>query len=295
MAGIKEFFSNYLPWMTLPSLSVRVTDVVEILVVAYLVYRIMLWIRETRAWTLLKGILLLGFFVAVAYVLQLDTIMFLVSKGTDIVLVAAVVIFQPELRRAVEQLGEKRFLSNLVPFDASKNVSERISDKTVNELVEASIEMGKAKTGALIVLERNENLEAYERTGIPLDAQLTSQLLINIFEHNTPLHDGAVIVRGDRILAATCYLPLSGNMVLSKELGTRHRAGVGVSEATDSLTIIISEETGQISYAYRGELKRGVSREELRNRLVVFQNKTVDTRRFRLWKGKTKNEGKDTE
>lgn len=295
MAGIKEFFSNYLPWMTLPSLSVRVTDVVEILVVAYLVYRIMLWFRETRAWTLLKGILLLGFFVAVAYVLQLDTIKFLVSKGTDLVLLAAVVIFQPELRRAVEQLGEKSFLSNLAPFDASKNVSERMSDKTVNELVEASMEMGKAKTGALIVLERNENLETYERTGIPLDAQLTSQLLINIFEHNTPLHDGAVIVRGDRILAATCYLPLSGNMVLSKELGTRHRAGVGVSEATDSLTIIISEETGQISYAYRGELKRGVSREELRNRLVVFQNKTVETRRFRLWKGKTKNEGKDTE
>ncbi len=295
MAGIKEFFSNYLPWMTLPSLSVRLTDVVEILVVAFLVYRIMLWIRETRAWTLMKGILLLGFFVAAAYVLQLDTIMFLVSKGTDLVLLAAVVIFQPELRRAMEQLGEKSFLSNLAPFDASKNVSERMSDKSVNELVEASMVMGKAKTGALIVLEQNENLEAYERTGIPVDALLTSQLLINIFEHNTPLHDGAVIVRGDRILAATCYLPLSGNMVLSKELGTRHRAGVGISEASDSLTIIISEETGQISYTYRGELKRGVSREELRNRLVAFQNKTVDTRRFRLWKGKTKNEGKDTE
>ena len=155
--------------------------------------------------------------------------------------------------------------------------------------------MGKAKTGALIVLEQNVSLTEYERTGISVDAHVTSQLLINIFEHNTPLHDGAVLVRENRIVSATCYLPLSDNMVLSKELGTRHRAGIGVSEVTDSLTIIISEETGQISYAYRGELSRGVSGEELKARLVSFQNKTVDMKKFRLWKGKTKNEEKDSE
>lgn len=184
-------------------------------------------------------------------------------------------------------------LANIMPFDTSKNVSERMSDKTINELVKASVEMGKAKTGALIVLEQNENLAEYERTGIAVDALLTSQLLINIFEHNTPLHDGAVLVRENRIVSATCYLPLSDNMVLSKELGTRHRAGVGVSEASDSLTIIVSEETGQISYAYRGELTRGVSGEELKKRLIVFQNKTVDAKKFRLWKGRAKNEEKD--
>lgn len=293
MEAIKNFFTYYLPWMTLPSLSIRATDVVEIILLSFLVYKVMLWIRETRAWTLLKGILLLGVFVAVAYILQMDTIKFLVTKGTDLALMAAVIIFQPELRRAMEQLGEKKVLSSIVPFDTSKNVSERMSDRTVNELVKASIEMGKAKTGALIVLEQNENLAEYERTGIPIDAQITSQLLINIFEHNTPLHDGAVLVRENRIISATCYLPLSDNMVLSKELGTRHRAGVGVSEATDSLTIIISEETGQISYAYKGELTRGVSGEELKKRLVVFQNKTVDAKKFRLWKGRAKYEEKD--
>ena len=193
----------------------------------------------------------------------------------------------------MEQIGEKKVLSSIVPFDTAKNVSERMSDKTINELVKASLEMGKAKTGALIVIEQNENLAEYERTGIPIDAQLSSQLLINIFEHNTPLHDGAVLVRQNRIVSATCYLPLSDNMVLSKELGTRHRAGVGISEATDSLTIIVSEETGQISYAYRGELTRGVSGEELKERLVIFQNKTVDAKKFRLWKGKAKHEEKD--
>ncbi len=295
METIKQFFSEYLPWMTLPTLSIRITDVVEIILLSILVYRVMLWIRETRAWTLLKGILVLGFFVAVAYALQMDTIKFLVAKGTDLALMAAVILFQPELRRAMEQLGEKRVLPNIVPFDSSRNVSERMSDKTVNELVKASVEMGKAKTGALIVLEQNVSLTEYERTGISVDAHVTSQLLINIFEHNTPLHDGAVLVRENRIVSATCYLPLSDNMVLSKELGTRHRAGIGVSEVTDSLTIIISEETGQISYAYRGELSRGVSGEELKARLVSFQNKTVDMKKFRLWKGKTKNEEKDSE
>ncbi|MGN0361093.1 MAG: diadenylate cyclase CdaA [Hominisplanchenecus sp.] len=293
MGTIKNFFAYYLPWMTLPTLSVRLTDIVEIAILSYLVYKVMLWIRETRAWTLLKGILMLGFFVLIAYVLQMDTIKFLVTKGADLALMAAVVIFQPELRRAMEQLGEKQVLANIMPFDTSKNVSERMSDKTINELVKASVEMGKAKTGALIVLEQNENLAEYERTGIAVDALLTSQLLINIFEHNTPLHDGAVLVRENRIVSATCYLPLSDNMVLSKELGTRHRAGVGVSEASDSLTIIVSEETGQISYAYRGELTRGVSGEELKKRLIVFQNKTVDAKKFRLWKGRAKNEEKD--
>ena len=293
MGTIKNFFAYYLPWMTLPTLSVHLTDIVEIAILSYLVYKVMLWIRETRAWTLLKGILMLGFFVLIAYVLQMDTIKFLVTKGADLALMAAVVIFQPELRRAMEQLGEKQVLANIMPFDTSKNVSERMSDKTINELVKASVEMGKAKTGALIVLEQNENLAEYERTGIAVDALLTSQLLINIFEHNTPLHDGAVLVRENRIVSATCYLPLSDNMVLSKELGTRHRAGVGVSEASDSLTIIVSEETGQISYAYRGELTRGVSGEELKKRLIVFQNKTVDAKKFRLWKVRAKNEEKD--
>ena len=146
--------------------------------------------------------------------------------------------------------------------------------------------MSKAKTGALIVIEQNTPLAEYERTGIALDSIITSQLLINIFEHNTPLHDGAVLIRGDRIVSATCYLPLSDNMELSRELGTRHRAGVGISEATDSMTIIVSEETGGISIARKGKLKREVTAEELRRQLVILQDKSVDTKKFRIWKGK---------
>ena len=230
-------------------------------------------------------------FIAMAYVFEMGTIQFIISKGLDLSLTALVVIFQPELRKALEQLGEKKIIESLIPIDAVREVKELFSDKTINELVKGSVEMAKAKTGALIVLEQNETLAEYERTGIALDSIVTSQLLINIFEHNTPLHDGAILVRGNRIVSATCYLPLSDNMDLSKDLGTRHRAGVGISEVTDSLTIIVSEETGAISLASRGELTRNVTAEQLRERLVQLQNKTVDTKKFRrLWKGKGRNE-----
>ena len=183
---------------------------------------------------------------------------------------------------------EKKFFSSWIPFENTKEVKQRFTDKTINEIVKGCVEMGKAKTGALIVIEQNVVLTEFERTGIALDSILTSQLLINIFEHNTPLHDGAVIVRGDRIVAATCYLPLSDNMELSKELGTRHRAGVGVSEVTDSLTIIVSEETGNISLALKGRLMRAVTPEVLKQQLVIVQNKSIDTKKFKLWKGWSK-------
>ena len=164
--------------------------------------------------------------------------------------------------------------------------------KQSNEVIRATLEMAKARTGALIVLEQNETLEEYERTGIDLDAIVTSQLLINIFEHNTPLHDGAVLVRGNRIVAATCYLPLSDNMELSKQLGTRHRAGVGISEVSDSLTIIVSEETGQVSMAQNGQLSRGLTSAELRSALIKAQNKKVVTnsKLRHLLKGRMRHE-----
>jgi diadenylate cyclase len=181
-----------------------------------------------------------------------------------------VIVFQPELRKVLESLGERELLNHSFLFGSTRNYTSRFSDRTLEELVRASMEMSAERTGALIVIEQNENLREYERTGIEIDALVTSQLLINIFEHNTPLHDGAVIIRGDRVTAATCYLPLSDNKSLSKALGTRHRAGVGVSEATDSLTIIVSEETGGISMAYRGTLQRNVTEMTLRDRLIRF-------------------------
>ena len=183
-------------------------------------------------------------------------------------------------------------MASFFTLDAGKEVQERFTDKTINELVKACFDMGEARTGALIVIEQNIRLSEYERTGINVDAVLTSQLLINIFEHNTPLHDGAVLVRGNRIVAATCYLPLSDNMELSKQLGTRHRAGVGISEVSDSLTIIVSEETGQVSMAQNGQLSRGLTSAELRSALIKAQNKKVVTnsKLRHLLKGRMRHE-----
>ena len=190
--------------------------------------------------------------------------------------------------------ARRNVMSAIIPFDVGKEVKERFTDKTINELVKACFDMGEVKTGALIVIEQKNRLDEYIRTGINVDAVLSSQLLINIFEHNTPLHDGAVVMRGNRIVAATCYLPLSDNMELSKQLGTRHRAGVGISEVSDSVTIIVSEETGQISVAQEGKLERNVSSAKLREILEKAQNKTiVDNNKLRqLLKGRSKNEGK---
>ncbi|HJC15620.1 MAG TPA: diadenylate cyclase CdaA [Candidatus Fusicatenibacter intestinigallinarum] len=256
--------------ITLPK-PIEFIDVIQILLIAYFVYHLIRWVQNTKAYTLLKGILVIVAFAVLASIFQMQTFLYLLGALGGVALTALVIIFQPELRRVVEQLGEKTPLST-ISLPGSSEKQERFSDKTVNEIVRACYEMGAVKTGALIVIERNITLEEYEKTGIEVDGIVTSQLLINIFEHNTPLHDGAVIIRGDRIVSATCYLPLSDNMSLSKDLGTRHRAGVGVSEATDSFTIIVSEETGNVSYAVGGELKKAVTPNELREELHMIQN-----------------------
>ena len=214
-------------------------------------------------------------------------------KTLNVGIIAVIIVFQPELRRALEQIGRKNIFANFNIGDESRNVNEKFSDRTINELIKATYELAKTKTGALVVIEQEVSLSEYERTGIDIDSVISSQLLINIFEHNTPLHDGAVIIRHDRIVSATCYLPLSDNMELSKELGTRHRAGVGVSEVTDSLTIIVSEETGKVAVALEGKIYRNIDGEQLRKYLVTAQNKKVESKRFKIWKGRHDNE-KDT-
>ncbi len=283
--NVVSFVERYI---TIPK--VGVTDMVEIVIIAALIYEIMIWIKNTRAWTLFKGIVILIVFVLLAAIFNLNTILWIADKTLNVGIIAAIIVFQPELRRALEQLGRKNFINNIFTFDDSKNTNERFSDRTITELVKATYELAKHKTGALIVIEKEISLTEYERTGIAIDAEISNQLLINIFEHNTPLHDGAVIIRGDRIVAATCYLPLSDNMELSKELGTRHRAGVGVSETTDSFTIIVSEETGKVSVAEGGKLIRNVDGENLKSELITLQNKTVDSKRFKIWKGRKHNE-----
>ena len=264
-SALYAFMDKYLSWIDKPKIGV--TDVIEIIIIAFVLYHIMVWVKNTRAWMLFKGIIVILIFLLIAALFQMNTILWLSGKVVNIAAIALVIIFQPELRNALERLGRKNFLTAFFSFDFQKASTVRFSEKTITEIVKACYEMGKVKTGALIVIERDVMLNEYIRTGIPLDSLVSSHLLINIFEHNTPLHDGAIIVRGDRIVAATCYLPLSDNMELSKELGTRHRAAVGVSEVSDSMTIIVSEETGAVSLAVEGTLYRNIDADFLKSKL----------------------------
>lgn len=267
-------------------------DLVEIVIITFLIYQILLWIKNTRAWMLLKGIIVLLAFTLFCAIFQLNTLLWIIDNTVGVGITAVLIIFQPELRKVLEQLGSKSLWTDFLSFEDNREKNNELSDKTIAELVKASFELGKAKTGALMVIEKTVSLSDYERTGIDVDGLVTSQLLINIFEHNTPLHDGAVIIRGNRVTAATCYLPLSDNMMISKELGTRHRAAVGISEVTDSLTIIASEETGAVSLAQEGGLKRNVTPEELKAELQKLQHKSTEAKRFKILKGRLKNEGK---
>ena len=287
---MNNFIRDYLVKLYIPRITW--TDIIEIVIIAFVIYNVMVWIKNTKAWVLLKGIIIVVIFALIAYILNLKTILWIAGKTISVGIIALVIIFQPELRRALEQLGRKKILFGLFRFNDGREKGERFSSKTAEEIVRACFDMGAAYTGALIVIEQDMVLEEYEKTGITVDGLVTSQLLINIFEHNTPLHDGAVIIRGDRVVAATCYLPLSDNMELSKQLGTRHRAGVGISEQTDSVTIIVSEETGQVSVAQGGKLTRSVNSAKLREILVRAQNKqVVDNSKLRhLLKGRVKHE-----
>lgn len=288
---MNNFIRDYLVKLYIPRITW--TDIIEIVVIAFVIYNVMVWIKNTKAWVLLKGIIIVVIFALIAYILNLKTILWIAGKTISVGIIALVIIFQPELRRALEQLGRKKILFGLFRFNDGREKGERFSSKTAEEIVRACFDMGAAYTGALIVIEQDMVLEEYEKTGITVDGLVTSQLLINIFEHNTPLHDGAVIIRGDRVVAATCYLPLSDNNNLNKALGTRHRAGVGISEVTDSMTIIVSEETGKVSVAVGGELIHDIDADSLRNKLEYLRRRTIDVKSFKIWRGRLKHEGKD--
>ena len=288
---MNNFIRDYLVKLYIPRITW--TEIIEIVIIAFVIYNVMVWIKNTKAWVLLKGIIIVVIFALIAYILNLKTILWIAGKTISVGIIALVIIFQPELRRALEQLGRKKILFGLFRFNDGREKGERFSSKTAEEIVRACFDMGAAYTGALIVIEQDMVLEEYEKTGITVDGLVTSQLLINIFEHNTPLHDGAVIIRGDRVVAATCYLPLSDNNNLNKALGTRHRAGVGISEVTDSMTIIVSEETGKVSVAVGGELIHDIDADSLRNKLEYLRRRTIDVKSFKVWRGRLKHEGKD--
>ena len=320
MNTIISFFRDYVAWLTIPDFTI--TDVLEIAIIAFAFYHIILWIKDTRAWVLLKGMVILGIIFLVALVLEMNVVLWVFQNAMVVGIMALVVIFQPELRRALEQLGRKKIFSNLFSFSTGEYDGRQsvLTEKTINEIVRASYEMGAVKTGALIVIEQDmmldeyvrtginvdgivtsqllinifeqdTNLSEYEATGIELDALVSSQLIINIFEHNTPLHDGAVIIRGNRIVSATCYLPLTDSMDIGKELGTRHRAAVGISEVSDSLTIIVSEETGAVSLAKDGNLYKHLKKEELLEKLKQLKiDEENNTDVFKKWKDLLRNE-----
>jgi len=295
MDGIKTFFSTYFDWFHVPDITW--TDVLDIVIIAYVMYHILLWVKTSRAWTLIKGVLVLLIFIGISALLRLNTLLWIAKNIASVLIIALIILFQPELRRALDELGRKRLLNRFIHFDDKDADEDRLSDKTVFELVRTASELGKARTGALIVLEHDTPLGEYERTGISVDAIVSTQLLVNIFEKNTPLHDGAVIIRNNRVMAATCYLPLTDRNDVNKELGTRHRAGLGISENTDSMTIIVSEETGAVSVAYRGQLIRNLNDDTLRKQLEMLQDKEDEPRRRKKKKGgdsREQSEGKET-
>lgn len=288
---MKELLSKlnaYFDWFYIPQITVA--DIVEIIILSYLVYNVILWFKKTRAWTLVKGFVVLILIMALATIFGLNTILWIFKNAINVGILAVIIIFQPEFRRALEELGRKNIISDVLTRDDKNIRTERLNDNTIQEIILAAMDMSKQKTGALIVIEQDVALGEYESTGISIDAVVSKQLIVNIFEHNTPLHDGAVIVRNNRIVAATCYLPLTNRSDLNKDLGTRHRAAVGISEVSDSMTLIVSEETGAISIAHSGTLYSNLDFEQLKNQLSSLQAKPTETKRLKKRKGGKKHE-----
>lgn len=290
MEQIMNYLRTYFDWFYIPRITI--SDVIEIIIVAVLIYNIMLWFQKTRAWTLIKGILVVLLFAGLALAFQFNTILWILKNTISVGVIAVIIIFQPEFRRALEQLGRRNILSSF--FSNEENRTNNLDKKVLNEIAKAVYAMSEVKTGALIVIEQEVRLGDYERTGIAIDAEVSNQLLLNIFEHNTPLHDGAVLIRDNRIASATCYLPLSDNLDISKALGTRHRAAIGVSEVSDSITVIVSEETGAVSLAHNGAVIRNIPRDKFLDKIDELRNEESVTPKMKWWKGFGKHGKKES-
>lgn len=285
MEVIKEALDK-IAFVNIPYIDIK--DILDILVVAYLMYIVLVWIKDTRTWALFKGVVIVLVIAILSYVLQLHTVWWVISNTITVGTIALLVVFQPELRRALEQIGRGRFFDSFLVI--SDHVIEGMTDEAIEAIAKSCVHMSKYKTGALIVIEQDTKLGDVERTGIGIDALITSQLLINIFEKNTPLHDGAVIIKNNRIGSATCFLPLTDSLEISKDLGTRHRAAIGISEVTDAIVLVVSEETGVISYVKNGKIRRGLDMEIIKKILMSTRRKKRSDRKKGIWKGKHKNE-----
>ena len=276
MLDINSFFSEFLDMI----FRININDVVDILIVTYIFYKVFMFIKDTRAEQVLKGIVLLFVITQISKIFKLHTLYWILIKTLDLGFIAALIIFQPELRAGLEYIGRTKF-----SFFSKNNisVSEEKLNKTIEEIVEALYSLSRQKIGALIILERHTKIGDIINTGTSIDGEVSRQLLINIFIPNTPLHDGAVVIRDSEIKAAACFLPLTQSKDLSKELGTRHRAAIGVSEVSDCISLIVSEETGDVSIAKAGKIYRKISKERMTN--ILRSNLKITPQEKSFFKG----------
>jgi len=281
--NIIAFLSVYIPFQE-PLESLR--SVIDISIVSYLIFKLVQLVKETRAWQLVKGIIVILIVAFLSDLLELRTLAYILKRTIEVAGFALVVVFQPELRRGLEQIGRSNF-KDFFSFDENDDVIN--TTFTIEEIVKAATELSRTKTGALIVVERQTKLGEIINTGTKLDSSVSAELIINIFTPNTPLHDGALILRDNKLKSAACFLPLTDNPNLSKELGTRHRAALGITEVSDCISVVVSEETGKISYALNGGLSRNLTPDILRKALNknLLEKKSVN-KKLSLWKGKSK-------
>ncbi len=285
VSGMWAWLSNLIwylePYLQFPDI---IRHMFDIAIVAYLLYRLLLLIRETRAEQVLKGLAVLLFATWLSSVMRFNAIHMILRNTAELGVVALLIVFQPELRRALEKIGRGSIIDKAMFMQ-----TERDKKAMFEEIVKAVQKLAKSKLGALIVIERKTGLNDVIETGVKIDAKVSEELLENIFIPNTPLHDGAVIIRDDRIAAAGCFLPLTENPNTGKQLGTRHRAALGISELSDSLSLVVSEETSVISLAVDGKLIRHLEPKTLMDMLEKLHNGEKETRSFNLMRWRSKN------
>ena len=284
MYTIINYAEEFISYMGINSFLDVIRVTIDISIVSFAVYWLMVLVKDTRAYQLVKGIIILLVATQLSEWLQLTTINYILKNTMTYGVLALLVVFQPELRRALEQIGRSKFKDIFVIDEESKEDKIR---KAIDEIIRSVDVLSKTFTGALIVIERNTMMGDIIRVGIPVNATITAELIVNIFTPNTPLHDGAIVVREDKIMSAACFLPLTENYDLSKELGTRHRAALGISEVTDSIAVVVSEESGKISMAINGGLTRNLSIDTLKMALdKFFIGKKYTPKKLMLWKVK---------
>ncbi len=284
--NLRDMFDNFAGYVGLNDPLYIIRTIIDVSIVSWVIYKLIILIKETRAWQLIRGIILILVATELSKLLGLKTINYILSNLLSVLAIGAIVLFQPELRRALEQIGRSRF-KDIFSFDEGNS---RIHvTAVIEEIVKACTEMAAKYTGALIVIERDTKIGEIINTGTQLDSSISSELLINLFVPDTPLHDGAVIIRDNRVKAAACFLPLTDNPNLSKELGTRHRAALGITEVSDSIAVIVSEESGKISFALNGGLTRNLTPDMLRKALNKnLLDKETYSRKLGIWRVKSR-------